>query len=151
MTQQFIKKRREKCVIFLDDAFGKKGLPERLKQAGYEVQVFLEHFQRGTGQKEQNVKDPRIIGFCDQQGWLLVTTDSDMLRVHRDLIKASQAAILATAHNNPDHMEEWVDGLVKGKARIERHFKKVPRPWFSQFNRQGKITTTYAGPNLEKY
>ncbi len=52
-------------------------------------------------------------------------------------------AILATAHNNVIDLDEWVNGLVKVRPLIEREFKKRERPWYAQFNRQGKITTIY--------
>jgi hypothetical protein len=137
-------KRRNQCVLFLDDGFDAEETPTRLTAAGYVVQRFIDHFKRPeVGGKEQNVKDPRLIEFCSSRGWLLVTTDSEMRFTHVDSIKKSQVAILATAHNSVPKVGEWVEGLIKGKVAIERLFKKQQRPCFAQFSRQGKITVCY--------
>jgi hypothetical protein len=124
----------------LDDAFGTKIAPSRLRAAGFEVQCFADYFKDQQGRKEEGVKDPRIIRFCHNKKWLLVTTDSDIVRTHVEEIKRTDIAILATAHN-ADDMDDWIEGLIAAKVAIERHFKKYPRPWFAQFNRQGAITT----------
>ncbi len=138
------KKRREQCVLFLDDGFDAEETPKRLTAAGFKVERFIDHFKRpDVGGKEQSVKDPRLIHFCSSRGWLLVTTDSDMRFTHVETIKKSEVAILATSHNSVVELGEWVDGLIKGKPAIERMFKKQQRPFFSQFSRQGKITVCY--------
>jgi hypothetical protein len=124
----------------LDDAFGTKIAPSRLRAAGYEVHCFADYFKDQQGRKEEGVKDPRIIRFCHRKKWLLVTADSNIHKTHVEEIKRTDIAILATAHNTDD-MDEWVEGLIRAKVEIERKFKKHPRPWFAQFNRQGKITT----------
>ena len=133
-------KRREPCVLFLEDSFAESHA-EKLREAGYvQVERFVYHFKDERTRKcEQSVKDPRIIRFCASRKWLLVTTDSSMGSTHVETIKKTDIAILATAHNSADDMDEWVEGLIAGKAAIERFFKKVERPSFTTFNRQGKI------------
>jgi len=59
--------------------------------------------------------------------------------VHCDLIKETQVTILATAHNSAENVGEWVEGLIRAKAKAERHFKKTQRPWFATFTRDGDI------------
>lgn len=144
MTGQYTHKRREPCVLFLDDAF-ESADAERLKANGFcQVELFCKHFKRADGGKEQSVKDPRILRFCNSRKWLLVTTDSDLRNTHVEEIKnLRNLSILATAHNSVVDIEEWVAGLIKARAAIEREFKKRDRPWFAQFNRQGAITTIY--------
>jgi hypothetical protein len=63
-----------------------------------------------------------------------------MSLTHCELIKTTQVAILATAHNRAENMFEWVDGLIKARPEIERYWKKFPRPWCATFSRQGQIT-----------
>lgn len=135
-------KRREQCVLFLEDFFAESHA-ERLRKAGYpQVERFVYHFQdQRTSRCEQSVKDPSIIKFCASKKWLLVTPDGNMLFTHVETIKKTDVAILATAHNSAQDVDEWVDGLITGKAEIERFFKKFPRPSFATFNRQGKINS----------
>jgi hypothetical protein len=143
----YTKKRREKCVIFLDDAFDAEGIPELLLAAGYHrVERFTTHFPRegNTGKRQQEVKDPSVLKLCNREGWLLVTTDSDMRFTHvEEIKKCVNIGILATAHNKVDDPYEWVNGLAKGRATIERRFKKQAPPWYGQFDRSGRITTCY--------
>ena len=142
MPGQYIKKRHEPCIIFLDDAFDGADAA-RLREGGfYGVETFPEHFQREDGRKEQSVKDPRILTFCNRKQWLLVTTDKDIILTHiEEVKKCPDLAILATAHNSQSDLDQWVEGLIKVRPRLEREFKKRKRPWFAQFNRQGVITT----------
>ena len=141
------RKWRDEHVLFLDDGFDSDDAYDRLVQGGFNPRRFRTHFRRDDGRKEENVKDPVIIKLCNREGWLLVTTDSSMVNMHRKEIAASpKLGILATAHNNPDDIMEWVEGLIQLKPLIERNsFKKRERPWYAQFNRQGRITV---GPRL---
>jgi len=62
-----------------------------------------------------------------------------MEKTHCGLIQQTQVTILATAHNDADDMNEWVDGLIFAKAALERHVKKAQRPWCATFSREGKM------------
>jgi hypothetical protein len=129
--------------LFLDDAFSGRNAVYRLEQAGYTIEPFARSFHTDIG-KEESVKDPRVIRLCNSKGWLLVTSDSNMRFTHLDEIKNSpNLAILATAHNSAGNLDQWIEALIVAKPAIEREFKKRQRPWFGQFNRQGKITTIY--------
>ena len=131
----------------MDDAFDAKGIAERLIVAGYSVvERFTTHFPRedNPDARQQNVKDSRVLKLCNTNGWLLVTTDSDMRYTHiEEIKKLPNLAILATAHNSVLNPFDWVEGLEVGRIGIERLFKKQQTPWYAQFNRQGKITTRF--------
>ena len=136
----YVKKRREECVLFLDDGFSAESIAIRLRTAGFTVQRFPEWFQDENGKKRQNVKDPEVIHFCNKNGWMLVTCDHEMKNTHREEIKKTQVAILATAHNSVDNPDEWVVALINLKSRIQREFKKRDRPWFATFSRNSNLT-----------
>jgi hypothetical protein len=144
LTEPYTRKRREPCVLFLDDAFDSADA-EQIREGGFcQIESFPNYFKRDDGGKEQGVKDPRVLRLCNSRKWLLVTTDSDLRHTHVEVIKSlPNLAILATAHNAVADIGEWVEGLIKARVRIEREFKKRERPWFAQFNRQGAITTIY--------
>ena len=145
-----IRKNRNPCVLFLEDAFAESHA-ECLRRAGYpRVERLCTHFQDVKRKTlEQSVKDPRIINFCDQHSWVLVTVDSNMSLTHCELIKTTRVAILATAHNHAEDMAEWVDGLIAAKATIERHWKKFERPWCATFSRQGKVQIRHVAPDTK--
>jgi len=65
-----------------------------------------------------------------------------MRNMHRKTIAASpRIGTIAAAHNSAEDPVIGAEGLVKLKSRIEQNnFRKTQRPWFLQFNRQGKIT-----------
>jgi predicted nuclease of predicted toxin-antitoxin system len=136
----YVKKRREECVLFLDEGFSAESVAVRLRTAGFTVQRFPEWFVDADGRVRQNVEDPEVIRFCDKNGWMLVTRDHEMKNMHRVEIKRTQVAILATAHNSSEEQDEWVAALINLKSRVLREFKKRERPWFATFSRTAKIT-----------
>jgi uncharacterized protein with PIN domain len=126
-------------VLFLDDGFSAESVAVRLRTAGFTVQRFPEWFQDATGKIRQNVEDPEIIRFCHRNGWLLVTRDHEMKNTHREEIRKSEVAILATAHNSAADQDEWVIALINLKSRILREFKNRERPWFATFSRAANL------------
>lgn len=135
----YVKKRREECVLFLDDGFSAESIAIRLRTAGFTVQRFPEWFKNADGTKRENVGDPEIIRFCNKNGWLLVTADHEMKNTHRTEIRNSEIAILATAHNSAEDPDEWVAAMINLKGRILREFKKRERPWFATFSRAANL------------
>jgi Domain of unknown function (DUF5615) len=103
----YIKKRREECVLFLDEGFSAERVATRLRTAGFTVQRFPEWFRDDNGEPLRNVKDPDVIRFCHKNGWLLVTTDHEMRNMHLAEICKTDIAILATSHNSVDNPDEW--------------------------------------------
>jgi hypothetical protein len=74
-----------------------------------------------------------------------------MVNAHWDCIAETRTCILATAHNNADDMNEWVEGLILAKSKILRHFAgKTERPWFGTFSRQGEVFTRHIQPRANK-
>ena len=71
---------------------------------------------------------------------MLVTRDHDMKNMHREEIRKSDIAILATAHNSAENQDEWVAAIINLKVRILREFKNRERPWFATFSRTAKLT-----------
>jgi len=140
---EYVKKRREECVLFLDEGFSAESVAVRLRTAGFTVQRFPEWFRDEDGKVRRNVQDPEIIRFCHKTGWMLVTRDHEMKNMHRQEIKRTEVAILATAHNSSEDQDIWVVAIINLKSRILREFKKRERPWFATFSRTGnsKIET----------
>ncbi len=136
----YVKKRREECVLFLDEGFAAESVAVRLRTAGFTVQRFYEWFKDESGQARPNVEDPEVIHFCHKNGWLLVTKDHEMKNTHREEIKRTEVSILATAHNSAATDDEWIVALINLKSRILREFKKHQRPWFATFSRAAKLT-----------
>jgi predicted nuclease of predicted toxin-antitoxin system len=130
-------KRHEKCVLFLEDGFGTTTYPERLRAAGYEVECFATHFQK-DGKREDGVKDSRIIKFCQENDFVLVTSDKNIRYTHVDIIKGTEVAIIAT-ESNQSSMALWVEALKLAKPKIERTVRKHRRPWFARLSRTGDI------------
>lgn len=136
----YVKKRREECVLFLDEGFSAESVAVRLRTAGFTVQRFPEWFSDEHGQIRRNVEDPEVIRFCHRNRWMLVTRDHEMKNTHREEIKKTEVAILATAHNSAEDQDEWVVAIINLKSRILREFKNRERPWFATFSRTAKLT-----------
>jgi hypothetical protein len=136
------KKWREEQILFLDDAFDCDDTNNILVAAGYKVERFTNHFPDSHRVREQSVQDDRVLKFCNQYGYLLITTDANIIKTHRIEIERSEdIGILATAHNSADSIIPWAESLVKLKPTLDRNsFKKKLRPWFGKFDRNGNIT-----------
>lgn len=134
-------KQRDKCVLFLEDAFGTNAHPQKLRDAGYEVECFAEVFTVDGKRPEDAVKDPRIIRHCHTKRRILITTDKNIRYTHVEEIKKTTIGIIATESNrSPLGIGIWVDALIKAKPEIERKYKKHPRPWCARLSRAGKLT-----------
>lgn len=131
-------KRREALVLFLDDGFDSPESHDGLVSAGYSVQKFRDHFKR-DGRKREGVPDPSVIDLCAKNKWLLVTPDWNMEYTHTEEIARTDIGILATANNN-DPIKVWVDAIRRATPKIERAFRKQPRPYFSKISRDGNLT-----------
>lgn len=133
-------KQRDKCVLFLEDAFGTSIHPQKLREAGFEVECFAEVFNVDGKRPEDGVKDPRIIHYCNTKKRILVTTDKNMRWTHLEEIKKTTIGVIATESNkSPTGMGVWVQALITAKSQIERKVKRYPRPWFAHLSRLGRI------------
>ena len=137
----YVKKRREKCVLFLEDAFGTTIHPKKLQDAGFSVECFAHVFTLDGKRPEDSVKDPRIIRHCHTHGRVLITTDKNMRYTHVEEIKNTTIAIIATESNrSPTGLGVWVQAIIAAKVDIERKVRKYPRPWFAHLARTGKVS-----------
>ena len=134
-------KQRDKCVLFLEDAFGTNVHPQKLKNAGFDVECFAHVFTVDGKRPEDSVKDPRIIKHCHTKKRVLITTDKNIRYTHVEEIKKTAIAIIATESNrSPAGIGIWVDALIKAKPEVERKLKKHERPWCARLSRTGKLT-----------
>ena len=136
-------------MLFLDDGFSAESVAVRLRTAGFTVQRFPEWFQDESGHKKQNVKDPEIIRFCHNTGWLLVTKDHEMRNLHAEELLKSEIAVLATANNNDDD-SEWIAAIINLKAKILREFKNRDRPWFATFSKAATMEIRPIRPKTKR-
>jgi uncharacterized protein with PIN domain len=126
--------------MFLDEGFSAPSVATRLRTAGFTVQRFHEWFIDENGKPQTNIPDGEVIKFCHKHQWLLVTRDHEMKNLHREEIRKTQVAILATAHNSHCNQDEWVVAIINLKSQILREFKKRERPWFATFSRNANLT-----------
>lgn len=127
-------------MLFLDEGFSAESVAVRLRTAGFTVQRFPEWFKDEQGQPLRNIQDPDVIRFCHKNGWMLVTRDHEMRNLHRQEIRKTDIAILATAHNSAASQDEWVVAIINLKSRILREYAKRERPWFATFSRTANLT-----------
>ncbi len=139
-------KRREQCVLFLEDVFGATDHPEALRKAGFYVECFRAHFSR-EGKPLKSVADPQIIKFCAENKYVLFTLDKRMKDMHLETIRLTDVAIVATSSNRCG-LSPWINAIIKAKRRIERHVRKTGRPWFAVLSRNGdlRVQTISASP-----
>lgn len=131
-------KRHEECVLFLEDVFGTTTNPQKLRDAGFKVECFAQHFQN-EGRREERVIDPRIIRYCNLKKYVLFTADKNIRFTHVEVIKQTEIAIIATESNTKYPPSMFVEALIKARRSVERKVKRFPRPWFAHLSIDGRI------------
>ncbi len=105
--------------LFLDDGFSNRETAAALRAAGFIVHEFTDSFPRedNPAKREQSIRDPPIIELCHKNAWLIVTTDKEMSKKHRAVIRRCRnVTVLATASNGACLPNEWVAAIVKLEA-----------------------------------
>jgi hypothetical protein len=131
-------KRREDCVLFLEQGFGTTTNPEKLKDAGFNVVCFATDFPHEAANNIR-VSDPRIISHCYKMKYDLLTFDKSMRHTHVEDIKKTDIAIVATESCDKYAPEQWVDAFIAAKAEIRRRIRKFRRPWFAHLMITGRL------------
>jgi hypothetical protein len=142
-----LKKRRNECVILIDDCLDSQTTAERLSDSGFIIERFIRHFPRrdDAERREAGVKDPSVLHLCERKGFLLFTADREMKYTHVEILKKTQIGVIATA-NNQSGTDVWINALVKAKTKVLREFKKHERPYFSILQKSGTLTTETITP-----
>lgn len=137
-------KRRDPCILLLDDCFDSDKAATKIIEIGFSVERFTSFFPRDdcSGKRQQGVKDTRVITLCAERGFLLLTTDHEMKRTFIEELKVTDIGVVATA-SNKDGLEPWFRALEIAKAKILRGYKKYERPYFSVLSKAGSITTEH--------
>jgi hypothetical protein len=130
--------RHETCILFLEQGFGTKENPQKLRDAGFEVVCFAADFPH-EATNNLTVSDPRIIRHCDQKDYVLITFDKSMQHTHVGVIKQTGMAIIATESADKFPPGEWIDALIKASAEVRRRVRRFPRPWFGRLQIAGTL------------
>ncbi len=136
------KKRREACILLLDDCFDSASSHAKIVALGFESERFTKHFphRENPERRQEHIKDPAVISLCHEHGFLLFTTDREMKKTHLERLKRADIGVIATA-NNSEGTDVWIKALGSAKTQILRDFKKRKRPYFSVLQKSGKLTT----------
>lgn len=119
-------------VFFLDRNLGRHVLPDKLRAAGFKVEVFHDHFD------DQALPDPKWIEFCGRKGWAAITPDADCEYRHWPAISSASLAIVILSDNNAG-AETWSAAIVSAKAKICRAVRKRPKPFVARLSQDGSI------------
>jgi len=118
----------------VDECFGHKQLVAALTDAGFNAIGFEAKFD-----KRQNVEDEEIIPHCSKEKLLIVTTDKNMVLLHRNLLKKHKQCVIFTTNGTDDCLKVWVPSLAKNKAKILRTWKKREPPWIDRLHPSGHL------------
>lgn len=146
-----IKKRRDQCIVLLDDCFDCISAAKKLADAGFEVCRFTTFFPDVERKREQSVKDGRVIGLCHEHGFLLFTTDKEMRTVHAvELLKTGIGVVATSSNDDEDAVNLWTGLFISAKAKILRDHKKHERPYFCVLHRSGQIVHHEIKPKAQR-
>lgn len=138
-----IRRRREECIVLLDDCFDCNSASEKLIAEGIKVHRFSVHFPatHDPNKREQSVKDGRVIEIAHQHGYLLFTSDKSMREMHAaELLKTDLAVIASSSNSGLRIVEIFTKAFIESKAKIFRDFQgKLARPYFCILHQSGKV------------
>jgi hypothetical protein len=138
-----IKKRREECIVLLDDCFDCKSVADALTSKSIKVCRFAVEFPAAHNPevREQRVKDSRVIRIAATHKYLLFTSDTSMREVHSEqLLKTDLAVIAAATNHDKKCVDDYTKAFIESKAKIMRDFRgKLDRPYFCILQKSGKV------------
>jgi hypothetical protein len=140
-----IKKRRDKCIVLLDDCFDCRSAAVILVNHGFSIKRFSEEFPKSgdPSKREQSIKDSSVIKLCHAKGYLLFTSDKSMREAHAEELRKTDIGIVATSSfkekEGTDLIKFWTDKFFEARSKIFRDFKGRERPYFSVLHQNGDL------------
>jgi hypothetical protein len=120
-------------TFFIDEALGKKILPEALRSVGEKVEILTDHFPQGT-------EDYIWLSVVGPRGWVVVTKDSKIRYRHLEIeaLKNSGARVILYASTNQSG-QNIADGLLAALDRIKAYVAVTSPPFILKFYSDGSV------------
>ena len=120
-------------MFFIDRSLGSKKVPDKLREAGLNIELHTEHFAPDAPDVEWLVK-------CGEENWVALAKDKAIKRNElekRALFNAKIAAFFLTSGELSG--EEMAQAIIKALRKIADHLQNQKRPFIARITPQGKV------------
>ena len=121
-------------TILLDENLSSPDIAAELKrwESDWTVELHRDHFPNPrTG-------DPEVLKVCGQRGWILISVDDRMRRVHKAAAKEYGARVFSFPRSYATGAE-YRSALTAGRHKLLRLARKMPPPNFARITKEGTV------------
>lgn len=125
-------------VFFTDRNLGRHLVPQRLREAGLQVEIHDDHFA-------QDVADAVWLPEVAARGWVVLTADQNLRynRLEREALLASGARVFVIV-GRTTHQQK-AEAVIRGRHRIERLLQSRRGGFIAKLYKDGRVTLWLAG------
>jgi len=124
-------------VFCIDEALGKRVVPDALRAAGVRVELLIDHHPRGTA-------DATWLADIGRRGWVVLTKDKNMRRRPAEQLAVVKNGVRAFSLTSGDLSgPEMADAFLKAMPRIRSLLRRHPGPFIASVTRSGQLAIVY--------
>ena len=131
------RERPDEPVFCIDEALGKRVVPDALRAAGLRVELLIDHHPRGT---------PDAVWLADvgRRGWVVLTKDKNMRRRPAEQLAIVRNGVRAFSLTSGDLSgPEMADAFVKAMPKIRSLLRRREGPFIASVTRGGTVAVVY--------
>ncbi len=124
-------------VFCIDEALGKRVVPDALRTAGVRVELLIDHHPRGTA-------DALWLPDIGRRGWVVLTKDKNMKRRPAEQLAVVRNGVRAFSLTTGDLTgPEMADAFLRAMPSIRRLLRRHPGPFIASVTRAGRVEIVY--------
>lgn len=122
-------------VFFLDRNFGRKTVPQILRDAGFTIEVMDDHFARDTA-------DEVWLEQVGRRGWFAVTLDEKIRyrRAEQEAVRRFRVGLFLLVRWKASRAEDLARALVKARVAMLRVARRQQRPFIAKVYSDGRVS-----------
>ena len=130
--------------IVTDRSIGRYELIKRVKDCFSEIVCHDQIFH-------DRVRDPELLYCCGKMGWVVLTSDLDLLAgvPHRAAIELGSTAVFAFT-NNHSGAETWAGALRVARKSVLRRIRHKQPPYMAKIGLDGEVRPVDLKPNTRR-
>jgi hypothetical protein len=124
-------------VFCIDEALGRRVVPDALRAAGVRVELLIDHHPRGTA-------DATWLPDVGRRGWIVLTKDKNMRRRPAEQLAIVRNGVRAFSLTSGDLSgPEMAEAFVRAMPGMRRLVRRHPGPFIASVTRSGLVAVVY--------
>ena len=122
-------------TFFVDRNLGRHIFPDRLREAGVQLETHDDHFPPGE-------QDPVWIAEAGKREWIVLTADQRIRRVSLETEAIMSAGVRAFIFVGKTDVRRFSEAFLKARGRIGRLLAKEKQPFIAKIYRDGRMVVS---------